>query len=134
MVDFLVRLVINAIALLVAVTVVPRVRFEFGDEWWKLAAVAVIFGLINSYIRPIVAMLSLPLTIMTLGLVSLVINTAMVLLLAFLSGQLALGFRIAGWPPGDFGIDVILYAFLTALVISIVSTALGLVRRVVPGI
>jgi putative membrane protein len=130
--DFLVRLVINAVALMVAVMVVPRIRFDFGDEWWRLVAVALIFGVINAYIRPIVRALSLPLTIMTLGLVGLAINTAMILLLAFLSGQLELGFRIAGWPVGPFTVEVVVYAFLAALVISIVSTALGLVRRVVP--
>lgn len=134
MADFVVRLAVNAIALAVAVSVVPRVRFDYGDQWWRLVAVALIFGLINSYIRPIVSLLSLPLRLVTLGAVSLVINTAMVLLLAFVSGQLSLGFRIAGWPPGEFSLDVIVYGFLMAVVIAIVSTALGLARRIVPGV
>ncbi len=133
MLDFLVRLAINAIALLVAVLLVPRIRFDFGDDWWHLLVVAAIFGLINTYIRPIVSLLSLPLNLFALGLVGLLVNTAMLLLLAFVSGWLALGFRIAGWPPGQFDLEVVVYAALAALVISLVATALGLVRRLVPG-
>lgn len=134
LVDFLVRLAINAVALVVAVMVVPRIRFDFAEDWWRLIVVAAIFGVINAYIRPIVRALSLPLTIMTLGLVGLAINTAMILLLAFVSGQLDLGFRIAGWPVGPFRLEVVVYAFLAGIVISIVSTGLGLARRVVPGV
>lgn len=132
--DFVARLAINAAALIVAVMIVPRVRFDFGDAWWRLLLVAALFGLINAYIRPIVSALSLPLNLIALGLVGLIINTAMVLLLAFVGGQLELGFTLAGWPPGEFRLEVVTAALLTAIVISIVSTALGLVRRVVPGV
>jgi putative membrane protein len=134
MVDFLARLVINAIALIVVVMVVPRVRFDYGDAWWKLLAVAAIFGVINAYIRPIVSALSLPLNLVAIGLVGFLINTAMLLLLAFVSGQLDLGFHLAGWPPGEFRLDVIITAFIAGIVIAAVSTALGLVRKVVPGV
>ncbi len=133
MIDFLARLAINAAALMVAVTFVPRIRFDFGEEWWRLLVVAAIFGLINTYIRPIVSLLSLPLNLFALGLVGLLVNTAMLLLLAFVSGWLALGFQIASWPPGQFDADVVIYAALAALVISLVATALGLVRRLVPA-
>jgi len=132
MTDFLVRLIVNAVALVVAVTVVPRVRFEFGDAWWKLLAVAAIFGLINTYIRPIVSLLSLPLRLITLGAAALVINVAMLLLTAVVSDQFDLGFTIAGWPAGGIDGNVILYALVAAIVISVVSTLLGLVGKVVP--
>lgn len=134
MLDFLVRLAINSVALMAAVMLVPRIRFDLGDDWWRLLVVAAIFGLINTYIRPIVSLLSLPLNLFALGLVGLLVNTAMLLLLAFVSGWLALGFSIAGWPPGAFDLDVVIYAALAALVISLVATALGLVRRLVPGV
>ncbi len=134
MLDFLARVVINALALLVAVTLVPRIQLDFGDDPWHLLLVAAIFGLINTYIRPIVSLLSLPLNLFALGLVGLLVNTTMLLLLAFVSGWLALGFRIAGWPPGQFDLDVFIYAALAALVISLVATALGLIRRLVPGL
>jgi len=134
MIDFLVRLLINAAALMVSVALVPRIRFDFGDEWWRLLVVAAIFGLINTFIRPIVSLLSLPINLFALGLVGMLVNTAMLLLLAFVSGWLALGFQIAGWPPGQLDVDVVIYAALAALVISLVATALGLMRRLVPGI
>lgn len=134
MIDFLVRLLINAAALMVTVVLVPRIRFDFGDEWWRLLVVAAIFGLINTFIRPIVSLLSLPINLFALGLVGMLVNTAMLLLLAFVSGWLALGFQIAGWPPGQLDVDVVIYAALAALVISLVATALGLVRRLVPGV
>jgi putative membrane protein len=134
MIDFLVRLLINAAALMVSVVLVPRIRFDFGDEWWRLLVVAAIFGLINTFIRPIVSLLSLPINLFALGLVGMLVNTAMLLLLAFVSGWLALGFQIAGWPPGQLDVDVLIYAALAALVISLVATALGLVRRLVPGV
>ena len=134
MFDFLARLAINAVALVVAVTIVPRVRFDFGDDWWQLVGVAAIFGVINAYIRPIVSALSMPLSLVALGLVGLVINTAMLLLLAFVSGQLGFGFSLAGWPSRDFTVDTAVAAVLAGIVIAAVSTGLGLVRRLVPGV
>jgi len=130
--DFVVRVLINALALVIAVYFVPKIRAP--NEIWQLLLVALIFGLINAYIRPIVKLLSLPLNLIAFGLVGFAINTAMLLLLAFLSGQLKLGFSIAGWPQGAFSVDVIVYAFIASLVISIVSAVVGLVRLVVPKI
>jgi putative membrane protein len=132
--DFLVRLVINALALIAAVRLVPQVRFDDGGDAWKLLAVAAIFGVINSYLRPIVKALSLPLNLVSLGLVGFVINTGLLLLLAFVSDQLDLGFTIARWPEGPFRLEVLVYAFIASVVISLVSAALGLARRILPGV
>jgi putative membrane protein len=131
-VDIAVRILVNAIALIVAVEFVPRIKAP--TEIWQLLVVAAIFGVINAYIKPIVKLLSLPLNLFAFGLVGFAINTGLLLLLAFISGQLKLGFSIAGWPQGDFSIDVIVYAFIASLVISVVSAALALVRLVVPRI
>ncbi|HEY8800231.1 MAG TPA: phage holin family protein [Candidatus Limnocylindrales bacterium] len=120
MVELIVRIVINAVALLVAVKVVPQIVFKFGNDWWKVLAVALIFALVNSYIKPIVKALSFPISMLTLGLVAFVINAAM-LLLAVLSEQLKLGFKIGGFPP-TLNADAIIGAFIGAVVISIVST------------
>jgi len=120
-VELIVRIVINAVALLVAVKVVPQIVFKFGNDWWKVLAVALIFALVNSYIKPIVKALSFPISMLTLGLVAFVINAAMLLLLAVLSEQLKLGFKIGGFPP-TLNADAIIGAFIGAVVISIVST------------
>jgi putative membrane protein len=130
--DIAVRILINALALIVAVELVPKINSP--DEIWQLLVVAAIFGVINAYIKPIVKLLSLPLNLFAFGLVGFAINTGLLLLLAFVSAQLKLGFSIAGWPQGPFSIDVIVYAFLASLVISIVSTALAFMRLVVPRI
>lgn len=130
MLDIVIRVVINAVALIAAVYIVPGASFT-GDLW-KLIAVAAIFGLVNAYLRPIVRLLSLPLTLITFGLVGLIINTAMVLVTAGLSDSLKLGFTLAGWPPGNIELDVIIAALLTSIVISVVSALLALVRMVTP--
>jgi putative membrane protein len=130
--EFLIRTVINAIALVAAVQLVPRVGF--AGEWWQLAIAAAIFGLINAYLRPIVKLLSLPLNLFAFGLVGFVINTALLMLLALISGQLELGFRLAGWPPGPLDLDVIVTAFLASLVVSVVSSVLAFVRLVTPRV
>jgi len=120
-VELIVRILINAVALLVAVKVVPQIVFKFGNDWWKVLAVALIFALVNSYIKPIVKALSFPISMLTLGLVAFVINAAMLLLLAVVSDQLKLGFKIGGFPP-TLNADAIIGAFIGAVVISIVST------------
>ncbi|MDP8905661.1 MAG: phage holin family protein [Chloroflexota bacterium] len=132
MIDVAVRVLINALALIAAVQVVPGIRAP--DEIWQLFVLAAIFGLINAYLRPIVKLLSLPLNLVAFGLVGFVINAGLLLLLAFVSGQLDLGFSIAGWPGGEFDADVIVAAFLASLVTSVVSAALALARRIVPGV
>src|SRR6188472_3220979 len=65
MADFAVRVLINALALIVAVWLVPHIKAP--NEIWQLLVVAAIFGLVNSYIKPIAKLLSLPLNVLTFG-------------------------------------------------------------------
>jgi putative membrane protein len=81
-----------------------------------LAVMALIFGLVNALIRPILKLLTCPLIILTLGLFTLVINALMLMLASWLGRQLGLGFYVAGFWP----------ALLGALVISVVSFGLNL--------
>lgn len=130
MIELLVRVLVNAAALWVAIQVIPQLTFDFGNDWWKLLAVALIFALVNSYIKPIVKALSMPIGMLTLGLVAFVINAAMLLLVAVFSDQLDLGFKVGGFPP-NLDADAIVGALLGAIVISIVSTiaSIALVPR-----
>jgi putative membrane protein len=128
--EIAIRILINAVALVAAVQLVPRA--EFDGEWWQLAIVAAIFGLINAYLRPIVKLLSLPLNLVFFGLVGFAINTALLMLLALVSGQLDLRFTLDGWPASPLDLDVIVTAVLAALVVSVVSSVLALVRLVTP--
>jgi putative membrane protein len=121
--EIIVRVVINAIALFVAVKVLPSnlLSFNWGNDWWKLLVVALVFALVNSYIKPIVKALSFPISIMTLGLVAFVINAAMLLLVALASNTLKLGFKVGDFPPSITS-DTIVGALVGALIISVVST------------
>ncbi len=124
MVELIIRILVNAAAVWVAVQVLPDnlLSFEFGNDWWKLLVVALVFALVNSYIKPIVKALSFPISMMTLGLVAFVINAAMLLLVALASGQLKLGFKVGTFPPDLASSDTIVGALLGALIISVVST------------
>ena len=124
MVELIIRILVNAAAVWVAVQVLPDnlLSFDFGNDWWKLLVVALVFALVNSYIKPIVKALSFPISMMTLGLVAFVINAAMLLLVAFASGQLNLGFKVGDFPPDLASSDTIVGALLGALIISVVST------------
>ncbi len=132
MFEIIVRVAFNAIALVAAVRIVPNA--EFKGDWIQLAILAVIFGVVNAYLRPIVKLLSLPLTLLTFGLVGFVINAGMVLITAAISDNLSLGFRLAGWPPGKIDIDVLIAALLVSLVVAAFSTLLALVRLAAPRV
>jgi putative membrane protein len=133
MTDLIVKVLINAVAVWAAIQVVPQITFDFGSDWWKLAVVALILALVNSYLKPILKVLSFPITLLSLGLFSFVLNAVLLLLVAFLSTQLGLGFKIDRFPP-DFTADAFIGALLGSIVISIVSTLLGMLnagRRIV---
>jgi putative membrane protein len=133
-----IALIVNGLALIAAVQLVPGMKLDWQESPLTLLAVAVIFAVVNTFLRPIVNLLTLPVRLLTLGLVGIVINVAMLLVVAYVSGQLDLPFTISGWPAGAFGLDVLVTAFLGSLVISIVSMIVSMVLRgtrlVVPGI
>jgi putative membrane protein len=124
-VELVIKILVNAAALWAAVQLIPQIVFNYGQDWWKLLVVALIFALINSYLKPIVKALSFPISLLTLGLIGFVINAAMLLLTAVLSDQLKLGFKIGTFPP-NINADAIIGAILGAIVISIVSTLLSI--------
>jgi putative membrane protein len=113
----LLRLLINGIALWVAVQIVPGIHAE---NPLTILIVALIFGVVNAIIRPLVAFFTCPMILLTLGLFIFVINALMLWLTAWVAGTLNLGFWIEGgfWP-----------AFWGALVVSLVSLALSLLIK-----
>jgi putative membrane protein len=112
----LLRWLINALAIYAASKLVSGIKVE--DEW-AIIAVALILGLVNAFIRPLLKFFTCPLIVLTLGLFLFVINAAMLAFTAWVAGQLGIGFEVAG-----FGA-----AFWGALVISLVSLALTLLIR-----
>ena len=111
---FLIRWLVNAAALWVATRLVPGVTYSGG--WLPLLGVALVFGFVNAFIRPITKVLAFPLILLTLGIFSFVVNGLMLWLTSALSGALGLGFRVDGFWA----------AFLGALVVSLVSMLLSM--------
>ncbi len=119
---FVIRLIINAVALWVAIRVVQGVFPEgitFTGGWHSLLLVALVFGVLNAIVRPILFVMTCPLLILTLGLFTLVLNAVVFWLTSVVSRALGLGFRVEGFLP----------ALLGALVVSIVSVVLSIVVR-----
>ena len=106
----LTRLVVNALALGVAVWLFDGITLTGGsdtDKLVKLVVVGAIFGLISSFVRPVVKFLSLPLIVLTLGLMLLVINALMLLLTSKIADTVDLGFHVDGFWVALFGSIVI---------------------------
>jgi putative membrane protein len=110
---FIVRLLTNAGALWVATRVVPGV--EYAGGWMPFFGVALVFGVVNAFVGTAAKVLTLPLIVVTLGLFLLVVNGLMLWLTSALAQSLGLGFHVSGFWS----------AFWGALVVSVVSTALG---------
>ena len=114
---FLVHLLVNAAALWVATRIVPGVTYS--GSLLPLLGVALVFGIVNAFIRPVAKLLALPLIILTLGIFALVVNGLMLWLTSSLSESLGLGFHVSGFWAAFFG----------SLVVSIVSTLLWMFVR-----
>ena len=113
--DKVFQILVNAAALWVAVQIVPGLDWN-GNEWWKFLLVAVVFSLINTYIKPILQIVTIPITVVTLGIFLLILNALLLMLTGAISDQLNLGFVVR-----DF-----LAALLGAIVISIVGWVLSM--------
>ncbi|MFG2718697.1 phage holin family protein [Streptomyces sp. NPDC048416] len=118
--NFVVKTIANAAALAVAIWLVKNITLT-GDNTGKkaltLVLVALVFGVVNFVVKPVVKLLSFPLFILTLGLITLVINALMLLLTSWLADKLDLSFHVEGFWT----------AVLGALIISIVSWAMHIV-------
>jgi putative membrane protein len=114
---FVIRLLVNAAALWVATRIVPGVTYDGGVM--PFLGVALLFGVINATLRPLMKILTFPLILLTLGIFALVVNGLMLWLTSSLSSRLGLGFHVSGFWAAFFG----------ALVVSIVSALLSLTVR-----
>jgi putative membrane protein len=111
---FLMRILITAIALWAATRLVSGITYH--GNWLGLAGVALVFGILNSFVRPILTFLAFPLLIVTLGLFTFVLNAVMLLLTSALSSRLGIDFHVAGFWA----------AFWGAIVVGIVSFLLSI--------
>jgi len=115
---FLLRVAVSAAALAVATAVLPGIQLTAGSTTSKvltLIAVALIFGVINAVLKPIIKTIGCLFYILTLGLVALVVNALLLWLVSVVAGWLSLPFHITGFVP----------AFLGALIVSVVTWLLS---------
>ncbi|GAA1248700.1 phage holin family protein [Kitasatospora nipponensis] len=116
---FVVKTLINAAAIWVAAWIVNGITLSGGDwqhQTLTVIGVALVFGVVNWVIKPVVKFFSFPLFILTLGLITFVINALMLWLTSFASDKLKLDFHVEGFVPALFG----------SLIISLVAWGLHL--------
>lgn len=113
---FLISLLGTAASVWVAVWLIDG--FEFGGEWWQFLIVALIVGLVNAIVKPILKILSLPLIALTLGLFLVVVNALVLQLAVWLSGPDVLDLGLTS--DGFFWTT-----FLASIVVSVVGWILG---------
>lgn len=112
--NLLLRWFASAAAVGIAAWLLPGITVPGGLP--ALLAVAVILGLVNALVRPVLRWLACGLIVLTLGLFLLVINALMLLLTSWIAGQLALGFRVDGFTTALYG----------SLIVSLASWAFSL--------
>jgi putative membrane protein len=124
-----IRIVATAVAFVILPAVLPQyVEFEAG--YLQLAIVAVLFGLANGFVKPLVKLLSFPINMLTLGLFGLVINIALVLGVAWIADTFfKTGLVIGGFPADGLSVDAVVGAFIVGVVLSLVQTIAGLLVK-----
>ena len=137
MLRFLVSTIVNAVGLFVATSLVPQVNITpyGGDGVWETIAsfllIGAMFGIVNAVIAPVIKALAFPLYIITFGLIAFVINGAMLLLVAWLSGLIGSEIlTIEGFTSEGLTIDSLGWAILAAIVMSIASFLTRSVLRI----
>jgi putative membrane protein len=119
--SILVKIIINGLAIWVATRIIPEVRIE-GDTASRtalsLVVVGALFGIINTVIKPVVKLLSLPFYVLTLGLFALVVNALMLKIVSYLSTSLGIAFDAGPFFWSTIG---------AAIVVTLVSMVLNLV-------
>jgi|AntAceMinimDraft_8_1070364.scaffolds.fasta_scaffold92108_2 putative membrane protein len=118
--NMIIGILVTAAALWVTTAIVPGIRIE--DSFISFLIVAVIFGLVNVFVRPVVMLLSLPVTIITLGIFTFVVNALMLMLTAWLAGNVMS-------IEGD-GFTKLYWALIGSVVVSIAAT---LIVWIMPG-
>jgi putative membrane protein len=109
----LIKWIINTVAMLLAIHFIAGINYT--GKWWGVLIVAAIFGLVNSFIRPLIKFFTFPLIILSLGLFTFIINAMMLSITSSLSETFGLGFAVEGFKA----------AFWGALLISLISTVLN---------
>jgi len=102
---------------------------NYAGDMTGLIVLGVIFGVVNGLIGPVVKAMSLPLSVMTMGLAGILVNAGLLLLTAIVATSLGFDLTIGNFPPNLFTADTIVAAVVGSVVIGVVT---GVVNAVVP--
>ena len=105
----IVRWVSNVAALFIAAWLLSGVTY--GDTWWSLLIAAAVFTVVNAWVKPVLAVLSIPFIVVTLGLFYFLINVLML--------------YVTDWVVPDFEIDTFWWGVLAAIIVSVVNMVLS---------
>lgn len=123
------RIIINGVALIAAALIVPGVKLDWSTEPTQtlvtLVVLAVVFGVINAYIRPVLRAVSLPINLISMGLFGFFLNAGLLLLLAWVVDKLGQSVLHIGTFPPNVSAETLTAAVAGSVVITVVSTFLS---------
>jgi putative membrane protein len=125
--SFIIGMIATALTFAVVSFVMPAI--SYGGEPVNLLVPALVAGLVNGFLKPIIRVFALPLTIATLGAFGLIVNAALLLLIAWVSGIVGTDFTVSGFPAEAISLSVLTTAFIGAIAISIVGAVVGMLVR-----
>ena len=133
---FIIGTAITALAFYILTKVLPQANapwpldlVTYEGETIGLVVLAIIFGVVNGFVGPIVRMMAFPFKFMTLGLIGFVVNAVLLLVTAIVANTTGFDLTVGDFPPTLLAVDTLVGAVVGALVLSLVSTA---VRLVIP--
>jgi putative membrane protein len=116
----------TAIAVVVLTLLLPQVKYD--GNMVHLVLIAALIGVVNGFIKPVVKLLTFPINMMTMGLVGIVVNAALLLGVAWASGHFfKVAFTIGGFPGHGLSVDVFVTAAIASFVLGILTAIIGLV-------
>ena len=132
---YLIRLAATGVTFVITAALVPQILLPATGmkdpvrDIFTIALIAVVFGAVNGLIRPVVRTLALPLRLMTFGLVGIVINAALLLLVAWLATKAGFQFHIGNFPPNLLTADTLIGALIGSVVLGVVGGLVSVAVR-----
>jgi putative membrane protein len=127
---FILGIVASAIAFVILLQVLPDTMIQFTGTTQQQVLLALGVGVVNAIIKPVIKLLSFPISMMTLGLFGLVINAALMMGIAWAAQSFAkIDFTIGGWPATGITSETIVGAVVASACLAVITTIVGLVVR-----
>jgi putative membrane protein len=124
--SFIIGTAVTAVAFFILVQLLPSM-FGYEGGYLSLIVIAIVFGIVNGLVGPIVKTLAMPITFMTMGLVGFVINGALLLVTAFVTDFAGFTLTVGDFPPDLLTADTLVAAVVGAVVLSLITTVVGTV-------